>query len=113
MVDSIRRNESGVVLITVIAISFVMMVLTLSLVSINRNQITSGQRQIERLKAEQLAKGYWWRYYLATMNGTPFVIPPAQPLNGKNYTISVVTGPIGLGPNGTTPVTAQVTYPDP
>ena len=56
-----RNNQLGVVLISVLAISIAMIIVALSVLNTNVNLTLSGQRQIDRIKAEQIAKGQFWR----------------------------------------------------
>lgn len=87
-----KNTDSGVVLVTVVIITFVMMILVIGLLSAHVNQSTSTEHQVERIKAEELAKGVMWmnHMYLSTVttaNSFPGTITAT--MDGKAYTSSV------------------------
>ena len=114
MTDRIIRANSGVVLLTVVGMIFAMMILVVGILSSNVNQALTAQHQIERLKAEQLAKGVSWHNYMSlTQNdGTPLgAMPPIALPDGKTYAVAVTAGTADSGPyNSTTPYSATITY---
>ena len=61
MLRKILGGKSGIVLVSVLAISITMIIIALSVLSSNVNMTLSGQRQIDRIKAEQIVKGQFWR----------------------------------------------------
>ena len=113
MTDRIIRANSGVVLLTVVGMIFAMMILVVGILSSNVNQALTAQHQIERLKAEQLAKGVSWHNYMSlAQNGTPLgAMPPIALPDGKTYAVAVTAGPAYLGPYlSTTAYSATITY---
>ena len=87
----LERRE-GIVLVTVVIMTMVMMILAVAIMSANSNQSLSNQHQVERIKAEQLAKGAFWYNYmsLAVLNST--ATPPAETLDLKLYTVNIIPG---------------------
>lgn len=88
------RERTGIVLITVLMMSVVMMILAIGIIGTNITAVTSGQRQIDRIKSEQLAKGTFWISYSKLSatppdNTTTFVNPS---LDGKTFTSIVSNG---------------------
>lgn len=89
MFKGIHRPEAGIVLISVLIISIVMMVFAISVLSVNVSQVTMGQHQVERIKAEQYAKGAFWLNYTSLLNGTGPIGPQSNSLDGKTYSAAV------------------------
>lgn len=94
-----KNDESGVVLILVLVISVVMMIFAVGMVALNASQAISTQHQIDRIKAEQLAKGAHWVNYMGLVElGTTLEAPP-ETLDGKDFSVSLTespaTGPLG------------------
>ena len=103
------NNNEGVVLITVLTVVIVMMILAVSLISVTVSQNISNQHQIERIQAEQVAKGIMWNNYMNLYPGGGAVGPGTITLDGRNYDYTITPGPLNTGPNGTDPFTIQVT----
>ena len=118
----IEKNQSGLVLVSVLAISIVMIIVAVSVLNTNVNLALSGQRQINRIKAEQIAKGQFWRNY-ASLRETN---APTGPLNftlteshrtqnggvatfSKSFSASVASSAIP-GPNQTARYDVSVSY---
>ena len=103
-------NNEGVVLITVVIVVIVMMILAVSLISLTVSQNISNQHQIERIQAEQVAKGIMWTNYMELYPGGGVPVPNGTiTLDGRNYVYTVTPGAFNSGPNGTDPFTIQVT----
>ena len=60
-ITEIRKNNSGLVLVSVLAISIAMIVVAIGVLNSNVSLTLSGQRQVDRIKADQIAKGQFWR----------------------------------------------------
>ncbi len=90
------NNESGVVLVTVLAVSIVLMIFTIGILSSNINQIALGHQTINRIKAEEFGKGYYWIQHMRLSNGQSQVYPVTSgvTLDGKTFTQS--TTPVGV-----------------
>ncbi len=87
--------------------SLLSMVLAITVYSLNVSQSVSSQRQIDRIKAEQLVLGQHWRNYMSLLNGNgiapdmtqPFPEDHAGRIFSKNLTAQMVTfPPPGPGP---------------
>ena len=104
----ILNNNDGVVLVTVVIIIVVMMIFTVSLISITVSQNLSNQHQIERIQAEQVAKGIMWSNYMNLYPGGGQVPNGTITLDGKNYDYTITPGAAGSGPNQTDPYTIAV-----
>ncbi len=90
---NIYKNNSGVVLITVVIMTVVMMVFAVGMISISTSQTIAGQHQIDRIKAEQLAKGtYWYNYQNLKSTNTPAAMNAVN-LDNKTYTPSIALPP--------------------
>lgn len=92
----VQTDQSAIILVTVIMLILAMMTLALGLLSILSSQGVFGRYQIDRIKAEQLAKGIFWYHYI--MRITPFIQADSldENLDGKNFHVSV-NGPVSGG----------------
>lgn len=108
-----KERESGIVLITVVIMSLILMIFAVSLLSINANQFYAVQHQIDRIKAEQLSKGAFWFAYMNNFsNRDPANAanwPPAETLDNKRYTMNIIVTP-NVVPFGTSRYEANVLY---
>ena len=108
------KNEQGIVLVTVIFMVIALMILAVTMMSVNSSQAVSSQHQIERIKAEQLAKGAFWFNYMHRINHPEYTgTPPlngTEIMDGKIYTFNIIPGSVDTNYNDTTPFNAQVTY---
>ena len=106
-----RQNDnSGFVLVTVIGITLALTILAITLMSANVSQSISSQHQIERIKAEQLAKGGFWYNYMSLINSGSEAPDFSETLDGKTYNVVITPGVVGP-PNSTTPYNVVVSYP--
>ena len=105
----IKNNNSGFVLVTVVVIALTITILAVALISTTTSQSLSAQHQIDRIKAEALAKGaHWYNYMSINANGAP-ATPPAITLDGKTFTPNIGVTP-DVGPAGTDQIDIQITY---
>ncbi len=98
------RNESGVVLFSVLAITMILMVLALGLVSRVTSQMIVTQKQINLITAEQIAQGLYWQLYTdLTQEGSDSDLFDAGnyddgiTLNDRSYQTSIVQNDAGDG----------------
>ena len=107
LVNRLKR-EDGVILVAVIAMTIVMSILAIALMSISSSAVIANQKQIDRIKAEMLATGAFWQTYMSRANGGAVPASVTQVLDGKSFTatISSATG----GPNNTTSYNSTVSY---
>lgn len=103
------KNNSGIVLVTVIIMTLVLSIFVISLISTNMNEALSCQHQIERIKAEQLAKGLMWYNYMNLVNtNMPAPLPLLIELDRKKYFPTISSG--APGPNNTTTQSISIAY---
>ncbi|MFH1359596.1 MAG: hypothetical protein ABIJ41_00985 [Candidatus Omnitrophota bacterium] len=104
------KEETGVILVTVIILTIVMMIVTIGVISTNYSQAIYTQHQIERIKAEQIGKGVAWYNYMNEFDpGSATPLPSTVTLDGKTYTITHVPT-ANAGPNNTDLHTFDITY---
>ncbi|MCX5681765.1 MAG: hypothetical protein NT079_05795 [Candidatus Omnitrophica bacterium] len=104
-----QTKNKGSVLITVIMLILAMMALAIGILSALGSQGLLGQNQVSRIRADQLAKGYFWRYYFQTANsGTSAPFTGTEVLDGQTYTITQTVTSIPPGPWGTNTITTTV-----
>lgn len=97
-----RHSKDGVVLVTVAIMTMVMMMLAVSLMSISSSQALSNRHQIDRIKAEQFAKGAFWNTYMQKITGNSVSNPMNEILDNRTYSANVTEGAAGSGLYGST-----------
>ena len=87
------------------------MIVTIGVISTNYSQSIYSQHQIDRIKAEQLAKGVaWYNYINRSFTGTTGYAPgDHEVIDGKTYNITI-TENLGTGPQGTDIYDIQIDY---
>ena len=107
-VSTIGTDQAGIVLVTTVIMVLVMTILAVSLISITVGQALSNQHQINRIKAEQLAKGAFWYNYMNLITGSA-ATPLPEILDNKTFIVLPIV-PGGIGPNGTRTYAVTVSY---
>ena len=107
MKHSLKYNRSGIVFMTVLMVTIVMIIFAVGMTSASVSQSTFVQNEVHRIQAEQLAKGAFWSAY--NQNGS---CPPTAntSVGGRNFNVNITCGAIGGGTNQTRPVQIAVTY---
>ncbi len=105
-----NKKASTLVLATVIVMA--LSILAISVISVAGSQSYMGQAQVDKVKAEQLAKGLLYQEYMQTISdgnlgGTTV---NTITLDGKDFSSKVVMVNDGSGPLGTNPVTITVNF---
>ena len=88
-------QESGLILVTVLMVTSLMMILIIGIISTNVSGVLTGQKQVDRIKAEQLALAA----YLLTMDRLNQGLAPtniSKDLDGKYFTANVAAGTVEL-----------------
>ena|SRR3989338_8289966 len=89
MFRNLKDDNSGIVLVTVIVMVLVMMIFSIGILGLNVSQVTTGEREVERIQAQQLAMGGWWvAYSNLYAGGNPDGTSVAETLDGKTFTIN-------------------------
>ncbi len=89
--NKLLKNKNGVILVTILMFTSVMMILVMGIVSTNVSEVTLGQRQIDRIKYEQLLLAASLNHADDVYRGlNPTSIILYLPLDGKNYNVSTV-----------------------
>lgn len=65
------KNDNGVVFVTVIVIIITMMVLVITIIGLNVSQTSLTEREVRRIKSEQLALGALAYVYANQMSPSP------------------------------------------
>lgn len=63
MFKQLRKNESGVILVTILIISLVMAILAVGILSLNTSQVMSGEDLRRSIVAEYYGKMILWSIY--------------------------------------------------
>ena len=106
-----KKENKATVLITVIMLILAMTTLSIGILGAMGSQGLLGQNQVDRIKAEQLAKGAFWKYYTqrATTGATGAIVE-VETLDGKTYTATATAAGVSGNPNNTFPVTTTTNY---
>ena len=67
----LAKDRSGFLLATVILFTMVLTVVAISIMSLNVSQSISGQAAVDSIKAEELAKGAFYRQHQLQLEGCP------------------------------------------
>ena len=102
------QNKSGIVLVAIIVVTLVMSILAIGIMSTNLNQAFSSKTQVDRIRAEELAKGAFWFNFTSLRDLGTSAVPPTETIDGITYTFNRTS--TGVGPNGTTPQDIQVDW---
>ena len=97
------KNKKGIVLVTVLSVTTVLMILVIGIVSTNVSQITSGQRQIDRIKYEALNNAASLQAFdNVYRTGAAMTVSLNPTLDYHGYPVLANTGVAGSGPFGST-----------
>lgn len=102
-------GTKATVLVTVIMLILAMTILSIGILSAMGSQGLLGQNQVNRIKAEQLAKGVFWKYYIQhATSGSTSSVTVTETLDGKAYTATATAaGPFIYGPRYTITTTTN------
>ena len=104
------KNNDGVVFVTVLAIIITMMILTVSILSLNTTQTIVSENEVKRLKAEILSTGALAFTFANQLSDTPSDrITLNESLDGITYDVSIYVDPSGSDPDSK-PLTIDISY---
>lgn len=111
MLRELKKNDAGMVMVTALALSIIMAVLAMGVLSMNVSQVNMGENQVKRIKAQQLALGAWAvAYSNVTQGGSVTDLVLSESLDGKTYSASVSPSTPNSGPNVTDPYLLNISY---
>lgn len=87
MFNTRRNNESGIVLVIVIAFILMMSIVLAGLYSRNTTSALSSLEQAKRLRADMLARGGFWRAYNLMASGEDVNITDRVTLDNITYSV--------------------------
>jgi hypothetical protein len=93
-------NNSGVILVTVLMLTFVLSIVVLGILGLYVSQVKSSQSVVDKIKAEQLAVGTAYRTYQCKEWQCPLGENPSyssQVLDGKSFSIAVDSSEAAVG----------------
>ena len=93
MFKQLKKNESGVILVTVIIISLVMSILAIGILSINTTQVKSSEQIVRDMIAELFARMVYWEIQANSMNGIEIANQVVRTINNLTYTADIYQGP--------------------
>ena len=120
LVNKLRNNRSGVILVTVILLTIVLAIVAISIMSLRVSQVTSGVSVVDSIKAEQVAVGAFYQYHQQKVDGCSLCptpgncsscpIAPSESLNGKTYTVTIQNEGAAPQANNAEQIKANIEY---
>lgn len=92
MFRQLKKNESGVVLVTIIIISMVMAILAIGMLSLNSSQVRSSEQIKRDMIAEMFARMVYWEAQANNLNGLNVVNQVQRVINTTTYTADITVG---------------------
>jgi len=86
-----HRRHSGMVLLMVLVVIITMSILLTTMLSQNMSQVFSSQDKVDQIKAEELARGAYWKAYMDISSGTAPTVS-SETLDGKTFTVGALGG---------------------
>ncbi len=113
--NTLLKNESGMILVTVILLVITLSVVAIGIMSLNISQASSSKSVVDSVIAEQLATGLFYQQYqqkfdggTATLSNTVVITTPD---GDRTYTITRgETQGSASTPNSTNQLQINVTY---
>ena len=114
MLRDLKKNNEGLVLVTVLMIIIVMLVLSTTMLSLNISQVMTTETEVKRIQAETLARGVLSYAFFNQMadpasQQTSYGVP-SETLDNVEYTISATRDTSPSGIYGTNPVIINISY---
>ncbi len=110
MFRPLKKNDSGIVLVTVLIMVLVMSILTIGILGLNVSQVLTSEDVKRSLVAEYFARKILWTIQANILNNLlPIASSASEVIEGVVYTANIITGiPVEGEP---TPYNIIVTYP--
>ena len=115
MLKSLKKNQNGIILITVLTIIIVIALLTISMVQLNLNQSLIAEGEAQRVQLEAAARGGLAFFYANLASSSPSAtnsISYNTLLDGTPYTVTATLSGPGLAGTNTNALTVTVTRAD-
>lgn len=104
------KNESGVILVTVVILIIILSIVTIGIMSLNVSQVKTAASVVDTITAEQLATGIFYQDYQRRIDGQG-TLPSNMIIGKKTYTITRTTDVVtGNSTNNTNQVQFDITY---
>ena len=92
MFRQLKKNESGVILVTVIIISLIMSILAIGILSINTSQVKSSEQIKRDMIAELFARMVYWEIQANSINNFIIGNRVQKTINNLVYTADIYIG---------------------
>jgi len=105
-----KSNQSGMIFVTVVILTVILSIIVIGVIGLNVSQVKTSQSVIDDIKAEQVAKGAFYKFQQGQINGT-VVDNDTSTLNGRDFDYSIVdSGDAGADFFNTNGITVTVDY---
>ena len=101
-----HSNNHGVILLTIILLTIIFSLIVIGIMSINVSHVKTGEKVIDNIRTEELAKGIFYQKQQALISGSGST-PTQEVIDGKTYTVQVDCQP-SSGPNETGKLTVCI-----
>ena len=106
MFRPLKKNNSGIILVTVLIMVLVMSILAIGILSFNVGQVMTSENVKRGLVAEYFARKILWTIQANVLNGLPIATSANEIIDGVTYTANIVAGA-----GQPTPYNIIVSYP--
>ncbi len=109
MLKNLKKNEQGVVFVTVLIVILTTMVLAVSALSLNISQIKSTENELKYIQARILADGGLFQILSTQFVGTPTTTNfYTETIGTTVFTINSIIDTLGSGPAGSASVPLDI-----
>ena len=98
MFRQLKKNNDGVILVTVVIISLIMAMLAIGILSINTTQVKSGEQIKRDMIAELFARMVYWEIQANSINGFAIASQVTRSINNHDYVADISIGSTGTPP---------------
>ena len=93
MFKQLKKNRSGIILITVLIISLVMAILAIGILSLNVTQVMTGEDVTRSMTAEYFGRMLLWMIYSNNLSGRPISDSAVETIGGTTYSANIIAIP--------------------
>lgn len=97
MFTQLRKNRSGIILVSVLVISLVMAIIAVGILSLNVSQVMTGEEVTRSIVAEYFGRMLLWMIYYNNLSGRPISGSATQTVDGTVYTATITEFPPTTG----------------
>lgn len=97
MFTQLRKNRTGIILVSVLVISLVMAIIAVGILSLNVSQVMTGEEVTRSIVAEYFGRMLLWMIYYNNLSGRSISGSATQTIDGTVYTATITESPPATG----------------